>query len=105
MHWYRNGISRGADLLAANDIEREGLTLAQAVVRFRTTERTIARIRQRCRQVANVLTPQDTAVFTRLADGRRRRRIAPPRRVRNAGFTPGRVPPGRLLGFAYPERG
>ena len=23
----------------------------------------------------------------------------------NAGFTAGRVPPGRLLGFAYPERG
>ena len=53
MHWYRNGIRRGADLLAANDIEREGLTLAQAAVRFRTSERTIARIRERCQRVAN----------------------------------------------------
>ena len=65
--WYRNGIRRGSALLTAHAIEREGLTLAQAAIRYRTTKRTISRIRQRSRQVANVLTPQDIAVFTRVA--------------------------------------
>ena len=67
LKWFRNGIRRGADFLVANAIDREGLSLAQAGVRFRTTKRTIARIRQRCRQVPNTLTAQDIAVFTRLA--------------------------------------
>ena len=79
--WYRDGIRRAADLVAANDIQREGLTLGQAAVRYRTTKRTISRIRQRSRQVANVLTAEDVAVFTRLADGRRRRGIEEPRRA------------------------
>ena len=65
--WYRDGIRRGSDLVTAHAIEREGLTLSQAAVRYRTTKRTISRVRQRSRQVANVLTPQDIAVFTRLA--------------------------------------
>ena len=65
--WYRNGVRRGSALLTAHAIEREGLTLAQAAIRYRTTKRTISRIRQRSRQVANVLTPQDIAVFTRVA--------------------------------------
>lgn len=47
-------------------MEREGLTLAQAAVRFRTTERTVARIRQRCRQVVNVLTAQDLVLQSRI---------------------------------------
>ena len=71
--WYRNGVKRGSALLTAYAIERGGLTLAQAAIRYRTTRRTISRIRQRSRQVANVLTPQDIAVFTRLAAGQRRR--------------------------------
>ena len=47
--WYRNGVRRCAGLLTAYAIEREGLTLAQAAVRYRTTKRTISRIRQRSR--------------------------------------------------------
>ena len=77
--WYRDGIRRAADLVVANDIQREGLTLGQAAVRYRTTKRTISRIRQRGREVANLLTAADVAVFTRLAAGQRRRGTAPRR--------------------------
>ena len=43
--WYRNWVRRGAGLLTAYAIEREGLTLAQAAARYPTTKRTISRIR------------------------------------------------------------
>ena len=69
LDWYRFWRNRVKHLLIGQEIERDGLTIEEAAVRFRITDRQVLRINRWCRLAANRLTPDDVAVFTRLADG------------------------------------
>ena len=67
--WYRYWRLRTKQLLMGQEIERDGLTIEEAAVRFRITDRQVFRIKRWCRLAAKRLTTGDLDVFIRLAEG------------------------------------
>ena len=69
LDWYRFWRNRVKHLLIGQEIERDGLTIEEAAVRFRITDRQVFRIKRWRRRAAKRLTPDDLEVFMRLAEG------------------------------------
>ena len=69
LDWYRFWRKRVKQLLIGQEIERDGLTIEEAAVRFRITDRQVFRIKRWCRLASKLLTPDDLEVFMRLAEG------------------------------------